>query len=125
MPGGTPSELARSLIRGRRASCYILIARTLPAASPVHPIKQRGIFAMARANKFDGIDRQIFEAHRRYLEIMEEQRLSTISAETKEHYLRMLTSLTDKLALPSKPLSEIVGEIRSEAAPFLFQALQR
>ena len=28
-------------------------------------------------------------------------------------------------AIPSKPLSEIVGEVMSEAAPLLFQAIQR
>jgi hypothetical protein len=81
---------------------------------------------MARANKFtEPIDREIFEIHRRYLEVMEDQRLGTISVETKEHYLRVLRSLTEKLALPSKPLSEILGEIMTEAAPILFQAMQR
>jgi hypothetical protein len=52
-------------------------------------------------------------------------RLETISDETKQRYLAVITSLTDKLAMPSKPLSEIVGEIMTEAGPLLFQAMQR
>ncbi len=81
---------------------------------------------MARANKFtDAIDREIFEVHRRFLEVMEDQRLGSISVETKEQYLQIMTSLTDKLALPSKPLSEIVGEMMAEAAPLLFQTMQQ
>ncbi len=86
----------------------------------------------ARGTKFDQpnpfndpIDRDIYEAHRRFVEVMEADRLATIGAETKAHYLRIIRSLADKLAVPSKPLSEIVGEIMSEAAPLLFQAMQR
>jgi hypothetical protein len=56
---------------------------------------------------------------------METQRLASISPETKAHYLRIMTSLADKLAVPTKPLAEIVGEVMSEAAPLLFQAMQR
>ena len=80
---------------------------------------------MPRAPKFsDPLDQQIYEAHRRYLEVMEETRLATISKETKEKYLRIIDALSEKLALPSKPLSEIVGEMMTEAAPFLFQTMQ-
>ena len=80
---------------------------------------------MARAPKFSNPrDKEIFEAHRRYIETME-ARLGTISAEAKGHYLNVLVSLTQKLAIPGKPLSEIVGEMMSEAAPLLFQAMQR
>ncbi|MGO9454490.1 MAG: hypothetical protein ACLQDV_26095 [Candidatus Binataceae bacterium] len=81
---------------------------------------------MARARKFtDPTDIAICEAHRRFVDVMENVRLETISAETKQSYLAVISSLTDKLAMPSKPLSEIVGEIMSEAAPFLFQSMQR
>jgi len=81
---------------------------------------------MARARKFtDPTDIAICEAHRRFVEVMENVRLEMISAETKQSYLAVISSLTDKLAMPSKPLSEIVGEIMSEAAPFLFQSMQR
>jgi hypothetical protein len=81
---------------------------------------------MARTKKFtDPTDIAICEAHRRYVEIMENVRLETISPETKERYLAIISTLTEKLAMPSKPLSEILGEIMAEAGPFLFQAMQR
>ena len=80
---------------------------------------------MARGHKFsDPLDQQIYDAHRRYLEVMEGIRLSTISNETKEKYLHIINALTEKLALPSKPLSEIIGEMMAEAAPLLFQTMQ-
>ena len=73
----------------------------------------------------DPVDREIYEAHRRFVEVMETHRLGSINAGTKEQYLRIMRSLAEKLAVPSKPLSEIVGEVMSEAAPLLFQAMQR
>jgi hypothetical protein len=73
----------------------------------------------------DPIDREIYEVHRQFVEVMETRRLETIGAETKAHYLRIMRSLAEKLAVPTKPLTEIVGEIMSEAAPLLFQAMQR
>jgi hypothetical protein len=80
---------------------------------------------MARITRFsDPKDQSIVELHQRYIEVME-GRLDSISPESKDHYLRILSLLTDKLAIPSKPLGEIVGEIMSEAAPLLFQAMQR
>ncbi len=81
---------------------------------------------MATRKKFaDPTDRAIIEVHRRFVEVMETIRLESISGETKERYLAVMISLTEKLAVPSKPLSEIVSEIMAEAAPFLFQAMQR
>jgi hypothetical protein len=80
---------------------------------------------MARGQKFsDPLDQQIYDAHRRYIEAMENIRLESISKETKEKYLRIISTLTEKLAMPSKPLSEIIGEMMTEAAPFLFQSMQ-
>jgi hypothetical protein len=80
---------------------------------------------MARAVKFTNPrDQEIFDAHRKYIEAME-ARLETMSDDTKGDYLKVLVSLTQKLAVPGKPLSAIVGEIMSEAAPLLFQAMQR
>jgi hypothetical protein len=79
---------------------------------------------MARAVKFSNPhDQEIVQAHRKYIETME-ARLETISDDTKSHYLKVLQSLTEKLAIPAKPLSEIVGEMMAEAAPLLFQAMQ-
>jgi hypothetical protein len=81
---------------------------------------------MARSNKLSNpMDKEIYEVHRRYIQVMENERLAAISDETKTHYLRVLKSLTDKLAIPGKPLSEVVGEMMSEAAPLLFQTMQR
>jgi hypothetical protein len=81
---------------------------------------------MARAPKFSNpTDKEIYEVHRRFIEVMETQRLDSLSDATKTHYLAIMKSLTDKLAIPGKPLSEIVGEIMSEAAPLLFAAMQR
>ncbi len=81
---------------------------------------------MARSNKFSNpMDKEICEVHRRYIQVMENERLAAISDETKAHYLRVLKSLTDKLAIPGKPLSEVIGEMMSEAAPLLFQSMQR
>jgi len=80
---------------------------------------------MARANKFsDPLDQKIHDAHRHYIEVMEDIRMGAISKETKEKYLQIISALTEKLALPSKPLSEIIGEMMAEAAPFLFQTMQ-
>lgn len=80
---------------------------------------------MALAEKFSNPkDQAIVEIHRRYIEVME-ARLDSISDDSKDHYHRILSTLTDKLAVPSKPLAEIVGEIMSEAAPLLFQVMQR
>lgn len=79
---------------------------------------------MARDPKFS-LDEEICEVHRRFIMVMENERLATISEETKASYLAVFKSLTDKLATPGKPLSEIVGEIMSETAPLLFQVMQR
>ncbi|HUO04606.1 MAG TPA: hypothetical protein VMU16_05355 [Candidatus Binataceae bacterium] len=80
---------------------------------------------MARAKKFtEPIDIEIVEIHRRFVEVMEEVRLETINPQTKEHYLIVLRSLTEKLALPSKPLGEILTEMMAEAGPLIFQAMQ-
>ena len=79
-----------------------------------------------RPNPFsDSVDREIYEVHRVFVEVMETHRLGSISAGTKEQYLRIMRSLAEKLAVPSKPLAEIVGEVMSEAAPLLFAAMQR
>jgi len=81
---------------------------------------------MASATKFcNPKDQEIYEAHRRYVQVMEELRLAMLSDDTKTHYLAILRSVTEKLAIPSKPLSEVVAEMMAEAAPLLFQAMQR
>jgi hypothetical protein len=69
-------------------------------------------------------DTQIRDAHRRFVKVMEEQRLTTLASDTKGHYLAILVSLTAKLEVPGKPLSEVVRELMAEAGPLLFQAMQ-
>ncbi len=69
-------------------------------------------------------DQEICDLHRRYVAAMED-RLAAISDETKAHYAAVLQSLTGKLETPGKPLSEIVSEVMSDAAPLLFRAMQR
>ncbi len=81
---------------------------------------------MASERKFSNpLDEEIYEVHRRFIVVMENERLATISDETKASYLAVFKSLTEKLATPGKPLSEVVGEIMSETAPLLFQVMQR
>lgn len=81
---------------------------------------------MAHKKRFtDPTDIEIVEIHGRFVEVMENVRLETISPETKQRYLAVMKSLTEKLAMPSKPLHEILGEIMAEAAPLIFQAMQR
>jgi hypothetical protein len=81
---------------------------------------------MARKKKFtDPIDIEIVEVHARFVEVMENVRLETISPEMKVGYLTIMKTLTEKLAMPSKPLNEIMGEIMADAGPLIFQAMQR
>jgi hypothetical protein len=81
---------------------------------------------MARQKKFTHpTDIAIVEIHRRFVAVMEDVRLESIPPDMKERYLAIMTALTEKLAMPSKPLAEIVGEIMAEAGPIIFQAMQR
>jgi hypothetical protein len=81
---------------------------------------------MARKKKFtDPIDVEILEVHARFVEVMENVRLETISPEMKLGYLTIMKTLTEKLAMPSKPLHEIMGEVMADAGPLIFQAMQR
>ena len=81
---------------------------------------------MASKKKFtDPVDLEIVEIQRRFVDLMENVRLETMSPEMKQHYLTVMKSLTEKLAMPSKPLHEILGEMMAEAGPMIFQAMQR
>ncbi len=81
---------------------------------------------MRRAKKLtDPTDLAIVEIHRRFVAAMENIRLETISPPMKQSYLMVMKSLTEKLEMPSKPLQEILGEVMTEAGPFIFQAMQR
>ncbi len=81
---------------------------------------------MAHKKKFtDPVDLEIVEVQRRFVDLMENVRLETMSPEMKQHYLTVMKALTEKLAMPSKPLHEILGEMMTEAGPMIFQAMQR
>jgi hypothetical protein len=81
---------------------------------------------MARPKKFTNpVDLEIVDVHRRFIEVMEDVRLETIQPEFKASYLAIMKSLTEKLALPSKPLREVVSELMAEAGPIIFQVMQR
>lgn len=70
-------------------------------------------------------DRAIHQAHRRYVQLMESERLGSISHEDKTDYLTALTSLIEKLAIPTKPLEEIMSEMAAEVAPVVWRMMQR
>jgi hypothetical protein len=81
---------------------------------------------VAHKKKFtDPTDIEITEIHVRFVEVMETVRLETISPEMKQRYLAIMKSLTEKLAMPSKPLHEVLGEMMAETGPLIFQAMQR
>jgi hypothetical protein len=81
---------------------------------------------MALKKKFtDPVDIEIVEVQRRFVDLMETVRLESMSQEMKQHYLAVMKALTEKLAMPSKPLHEILGEMMAEAGPMIFQAMQR
>ena len=81
---------------------------------------------MPRAKKFtDPTDLEIVDIHRRFVAAMENIRLETMTEEMKARYLMVMKSLTEKLEMPSKPLTEILGEVMAEAGPIIFQAMQR
>jgi hypothetical protein len=69
-------------------------------------------------------DLEIIEVHRRFIEVMEGDRLLTVSTEMRGHYLTVMRSLTAKLSVPGKPLSEILSEVMTEAAPLIFRVMQ-
>jgi hypothetical protein len=81
---------------------------------------------VASKKKFtDPVDLEIIEVQQRFVYVMENVRLETMSPEMKQHYLMVMKSITEKLEMPSKPLNEILGEMMAEAGPMIFQAMQR
>jgi hypothetical protein len=72
----------------------------------------------------DPKDQEIVEAHRRFIKVMEEERLIQLSGETKLTYLKILTTITGKLEVPGKPISEVVREMMAEVGPLIFQTMQ-
>jgi hypothetical protein len=69
-----------------------------------------------------GLDRDICATHQRFVTAME-GRLPTMALESKERYFAMLSSLVGKLEIDDKHLRDILQEMMSEAAAFIFQEL--
>jgi GTP-binding protein EngB required for normal cell division len=69
------------------------------------------------------LDRQISTSHKRFVKAMEE-RMGTVSEETKSSYFVILTKLVDKLEAPEKPLKEILQEMMAEAMTEVLQMIQ-
>jgi len=69
------------------------------------------------------LDRQIASSHKRFVKAMDE-RLGTMSDETKEAYFVILTKLVTKLENAEKPLKEIMQEMMAEAMSEVLQMIQ-
>ena len=69
-----------------------------------------------------GLDSDISAVHRRFMLAME-QRLPSMSVETKERYFAVLSTLVSKLEAQEKNLREILSEMMSESAPFIMQEI--
>jgi len=76
----------------------------------------------ARALEKD-LDRQIVATHRRFVKAMD-GRLGTMSADSKERYFAVLSTLVAKLETPDKPMREIMHEMMTEAASLILQEMQ-
>jgi len=76
----------------------------------------------SRAGQSD-LDRQIASSHKRFVKAMDE-RLGTMSSETKEAYFVILTKLVTKLETAEKPLKEIMQEMMAEAMTEVLQMIQ-
>ena len=70
----------------------------------------------------EDLDRQITMAHERFVEAMEE-RLPSMSLETKERYFAVLSILIDRLSDIEKPLRDVLHETMAEAASVIVQEL--
>jgi len=69
-----------------------------------------------------GLDSDISTTHRRFLVAME-QRLPSMSLETKERYFAVLSALVGKLESQEKDLREILSEMVSESAAIIMQEI--
>ncbi len=70
------------------------------------------------------LDGDIRMTHERFLAAME-QRLPTMQPETKERYFAVLSTLVAKLETPAKGLHDILQEMMSEVAAYIFEEMSR
>lgn len=69
-----------------------------------------------------GLDSDISAVHQRFMIAMD-RRLPAMSLDTKERYFAVLSSLVGKLETHDKNLREILQEMMSEAAGYIFQEI--
>jgi hypothetical protein len=69
------------------------------------------------------LDRQIAATHKRFVKAMDE-RLATMSDETKEAYFVILMKGVTKLETADKPMKEIMQEMMAEAMTEVLQMIQ-
>jgi len=69
------------------------------------------------------LDRQIVATHRRLVKAMD-GRLGNMSADSKERYFAVLSTLVAKLETAEKPMREIMQEMVTEAASLILQEIQ-
>jgi len=72
----------------------------------------------------NALDDDIRTAHERFLLAMD-GRLPGMQPETKERYFAVLSTLVAKLEVPDKGLHEIVQEMMSEMASYIFEEMSR
>jgi hypothetical protein len=69
------------------------------------------------------VERQIAATHKRFVKAMDE-RVATMSDETREAYFAILAKLVAKLETPEKPLKEILQEMMAEAMAEVLHMIQ-
>jgi len=69
------------------------------------------------------LERQIAATHKRFVKAMEE-RMGTMSDETKEAYFAILSKLVAKLETAEKPLKDVMQEMMAEAMAEVLQMIQ-
>jgi len=69
------------------------------------------------------LERQIAATHKRFVKAMEE-RMGTMSDETKEAYFAILSKLVVKLETVEKPMKEIMQEMMAEAMTEVLHMIQ-
>lgn len=69
-----------------------------------------------------GLDCDIAAAHTRFLAAME-NRLPAMNLETKERYFVVLSSLVSKLESDGKSIREVLREMMTEVAAYVFQEI--
>jgi hypothetical protein len=68
------------------------------------------------------LESQLRMTHDRFVTAMN-ARLPAMTLEHKERYFAVLSALVGKLEIADKPLRDVLQEMMTEAAPYIFQEL--